>query len=179
MNNQKKGFTLIELLVVIAIIGILSTIGLVALNGARGKARDTQRISALRQYALAWQSYGDSAKTFTPTCAWTNAGRQASVCTDMTAFFGTTAGPEDPQGGAAMIPVAASCTGYTDAACLATAVWNATAITSSWYTLMYGAASTDVSGTNQGFAIGTWLEVGTGGVSKGMHWLNAQGQWKP
>ena len=39
MNNT-KGFTLIELLVVIAIIGILSTIAMTSLNGARKKAAD-------------------------------------------------------------------------------------------------------------------------------------------
>ncbi len=46
---NKKGFTLIELLVVIAIIGILSTLAVVSLNGARDKANDAKVKSDLGQ----------------------------------------------------------------------------------------------------------------------------------
>ena len=58
MKNQKgftqapacgAGFTLIELLVVIAIIGLLSTMAVVSLNSARGKARDAKRVSDVKQ----------------------------------------------------------------------------------------------------------------------------------
>lgn len=54
---NKKGFTLIELLVVIAIIGLLSTLAVVALGSARVKARDSKRLSDLKQIQTALELY--------------------------------------------------------------------------------------------------------------------------
>lgn len=54
---KRQGFTLIELLVVIAIIGLLSTLAVVALGSARVKARDSKRLSDLKQLQTALELY--------------------------------------------------------------------------------------------------------------------------
>lgn len=47
--NKQRGFTLIEVLVVVAIIGLLSSVVIVGLGGARSKARDARRIADIQQ----------------------------------------------------------------------------------------------------------------------------------
>lgn len=61
---MKKAFTLIELLVVIAIIALLSTLSVVALGGARAKARDARRLSDIKQIQTALEMYLDSSGTY-------------------------------------------------------------------------------------------------------------------
>ncbi|HNV97608.1 MAG TPA: type II secretion system protein [bacterium] len=55
--NKQKAFTLIELLVVISIIGLLSTLAIVSLNGARAKARDAKRMNDLKSISDALEVY--------------------------------------------------------------------------------------------------------------------------
>ncbi|MFA6919169.1 MAG: type II secretion system protein [Patescibacteria group bacterium] len=57
---DERGFTLIELLTVIAIIGILSTLGMVSLNGARQKAYDAQMKSDIANIRTSLAMCSDS-----------------------------------------------------------------------------------------------------------------------
>jgi len=65
--QYKKGFTLIELLVVIAIIGILTSVVLASLNGARDKSGDVAvkaNLSNLRSQAALY--FDDNSSSFGP-----------------------------------------------------------------------------------------------------------------
>jgi len=72
-RKNKKGFTLIELLVVIAVIGLLSSIVLVSMGPARKKAKDTKRMTDLKQISSAMElCYGE------PIC---NGGQDRYIAT--------------------------------------------------------------------------------------------------
>lgn len=55
--RRNKGFTLIELLVVITVIGMLSSMVLVSMGGARAKARDSRRLQDLDTLITAIKMY--------------------------------------------------------------------------------------------------------------------------
>ena len=56
-KNTQRGFTLIELLVVISIIGLLSSVVLASLSGARESARDARRQQDMRQFEIGAELY--------------------------------------------------------------------------------------------------------------------------
>jgi prepilin-type N-terminal cleavage/methylation domain-containing protein len=57
--RERAGFTLIELLVVVAIIGILSSVVLASLGGARESARDSRRQADLDSIQTAVELYAN------------------------------------------------------------------------------------------------------------------------
>lgn len=68
--KKKNGFTLVELLVVISIVGLLSSVVFSGLQSARVKARDTKRMSDLRQIRMALELYYDSNGTYPAVTGW-------------------------------------------------------------------------------------------------------------
>ena len=95
---NKKGFTLIELLVVIAIIGLLSTLAVVALGNAREKARDSKRLSDVKQMQTALELYFNDESSYPIASAMDNClssdGFTATCPTTGTVYMGQV--PQDP-----------------------------------------------------------------------------------
>ncbi len=69
VGKGQAGFTLIELLVVIAIIGMLSSVVLASLNGARIKSRDARRLADLKSIQTALELHYTTANTYVVTAA--------------------------------------------------------------------------------------------------------------
>ena len=86
---NKKGFTLIELLVVIAIIGLLSTLAVVALGSAREKARDSKRLSDLKQVQTALELHYTDNSAYPTAASSTVIGAGSYACLNASGFAAT------------------------------------------------------------------------------------------
>jgi len=138
----RPGFTLIELLVVIAIIGVLTTIAVVALGDARGKARDTKRVTDVSgiNTALALY-YADSNGYPADVDVELGTGNYRALCTggwkaacDMgdTTYMGLVPARANPQDGACTVAenrymYTAGSGGYAITFCIGKAVGDLTA----------------------------------------------------
>ncbi len=69
-QTQSKGFTLIELLVVIAIGAILMAVIIGSLSDSRTRARDSKKISELKNVELALALYFDKNKAYPNEGSW-------------------------------------------------------------------------------------------------------------
>ncbi len=95
-SGQQKGFTLIELLVVIAIIGMLSSVVLASLNGARTKSRDARRAADLRQIQTAIELYANDNNGSYPPRIGGDSTVTISLAVLLPTYISTI--PQDPKG---------------------------------------------------------------------------------
>lgn len=97
-KNKKNGFSLIELLVVLTIIAILSGAALAALTGFRASARDTKRVSDLRNTQNYLELYFNKCGRYPgdASCGNTNPTNWAGLTTALGAVMDSNKVPKDP-----------------------------------------------------------------------------------
>ncbi|TAN33015.1 prepilin-type N-terminal cleavage/methylation domain-containing protein [Patescibacteria group bacterium] len=124
---NKKGFTLIELLVVVAIIGLLSTLAVVALGNARTKARDSKRLSDLKQIQTALELYYTDNSGYPAAATGQNLGVTGGsyVCLSSAGFAATGCAdpymavvPKDPKAGQNYVYTSTASSSYSVVATL-------------------------------------------------------------
>jgi type IV pilus assembly protein PilA len=129
---MKRGFTLIELLVVIAIIGLLASIVLGSLSGARAKGKDAKRVSELKQFVQTLQlnTKLDTSAAFLG-CNGTS-GNRLSTCTDP-----STANYRDPSGSTSVCPAGATLSATCDYTVTAATAYTTAPTFSNWQVKTY------------------------------------------
>jgi prepilin-type N-terminal cleavage/methylation domain-containing protein len=88
--KASKGFTLIELLVVIAIIGILASMVIVSLTGARVKSRDGKRLAELKEMQKALELYYSNNGYYPVTSTTCNGNSSTWTSFDSASYKGNT-----------------------------------------------------------------------------------------
>ncbi|MBI4250806.1 prepilin-type N-terminal cleavage/methylation domain-containing protein [Candidatus Uhrbacteria bacterium] len=88
---KKQGFTLVELLITIGIIGILATVTAVSIGNARAKARDSKRLTEVKQIQNALTLYQNENQAFPDSGGNTltlgnGAGEYALLCNTASGF---------------------------------------------------------------------------------------------
>jgi prepilin-type N-terminal cleavage/methylation domain-containing protein len=93
-----RGFTLIELLVVIAVLALLAALLFPTFFQAKGKARQTQCLSNLRQIGMAYQMYLADYDCYPDPTVISTPWRSASYLKDRRVLFCPDADPADLRG---------------------------------------------------------------------------------
>lgn len=86
-RSHSRGFTLVELLIVLAIIGVLTSAIVTVTTTSRAKARDTRRISDMKEIELGLAIYYDVNKAYPANLSALTAGKYLPEI------------PSDPAGG--------------------------------------------------------------------------------
>ena len=97
-RRHDAGFSLIELMAVIAIIGILSTVMFATYSTARERARDSQRITEIKQLQLGLELYFEACTRTYPGSLSVSANDGCRGSVTFGDFLHTI--PDDPQGNA-------------------------------------------------------------------------------
>jgi len=147
------------LLVVIAIIGLLASVVLVALNGARAKSRDAKRLADIRQLASAMELYFNDMNSYPTSSGPVNAGSALSA--QVAAVAPSLASALTPKY-IGLLPTEPT---PADATCKQTGQG------SNQYYWVGGGIATTMSGYTITFCLG----ANTGGYSLGVHTLTQAG----
>ena len=103
-----SAFTLIEVLMVTGIMGILVTIVAFVYPASQKRARDTSRLSDLKQWQTSLESYANRNNGIYPAFITTEQPNGSSLCALLYPEYPPCPGPADPRAGET-----ATCSSYT------------------------------------------------------------------